>query len=193
MKEQTAFFELIINILDNKQTDSNIIIGGDFNVALDINLDCHGSNPFQKESAKTFKDLCLSNDLVDIWRIRNPTEKCFTWRQKNPLIQRRLDYWLISDSLQEEIDSALTKTAIKSDHSAIILKLSSGENQKHGLSYWRFNSSLVDDAIYAKMINESYPLWLQEFSEITDKRVLWDIIAKQQNQSPEETDKTSQN
>ena len=26
------------------------------------------------------------------------------------------------------------------------------------------------------MINDSYPTWLQEFDEVTDKRVLWDLI-----------------
>ena len=29
----------------------------------------------------------MENDLVDIWRIRNPDNKNF--RQKNPIIQRR--------------------------------------------------------------------------------------------------------
>ena len=52
-------------------------------------------------------------DLVDIWRIRNPTVKRFTWRQKKPIIQRRLDYWLVSDSLQDDIDSVDIKTSIK--------------------------------------------------------------------------------
>ena len=41
---------------------------------------------------------------IDIWRIRNPDVKRFSWRQKNPAIQRRLDYWLITDSLQEEVE-----------------------------------------------------------------------------------------
>ena len=45
----------------------------------------------------------MENDLVDIWRIRNPDNKKFTWRQKNPLIRRRLDYWFISGMLQEDV------------------------------------------------------------------------------------------
>ena len=43
----------------------------------------------------------MTYDLVDVWRIRNPNKRNFTWRQKKPLIQRRLDYWLISDGLQD--------------------------------------------------------------------------------------------
>ena len=45
----------------------------------------------------------MNYDLVDICRIRNPDIKKFTWRQKSPIIQGRLDYWLISDSLQDDV------------------------------------------------------------------------------------------
>jgi len=43
---------------------------------------------------------------VDIWGMRNPDNKRFTWRQKNPIIQRRLDYWFISDVLEEDESKA---------------------------------------------------------------------------------------
>ena len=52
--------------------------------------------------------------------MRNPTVTRSTWRQKRPIIQRRLDYWLVSDCLQGGIDSVDIKMSIKSDHSAII-------------------------------------------------------------------------
>ena len=55
-------------------------------------------------------------DLVDVWRIRNPRVTRFTSRQKKPMIQRRLDCWLVSDSLQDGIDLVDIKTSIKSDH-----------------------------------------------------------------------------
>ena len=51
------------------------------------------------------EDMIIEHDLVDIWRIRNPTDTRFTWRQKSPLIQRRLDYWLIINDLQEDVES----------------------------------------------------------------------------------------
>ena len=44
------------------------------------------------------------NELSDIFRIRYPDSRQFTWRCKNPLKQRRLDYLLISDSLQHEVE-----------------------------------------------------------------------------------------
>ena len=77
--------------------DSSFVIGGDFNVIFDQDLDGRGGIKKTKELVKILEDICLEQDLIDIWRVRNPTEKRFTWRQKTPIIQRRLDYWLVND------------------------------------------------------------------------------------------------
>ena len=95
--------------------------------------------------------------------------KRFTWRQKKPLIQRRLDFWLISDFCQEDIEKSDIISSINSDHSAItILHFSSIDRQKHGPSFWKFNASLVDDTNYTALLTESLPAWLAEFSDVTD-------------------------
>ena len=60
-------------------------MGGDFNATLDSELDCSGAKPFTKEFVKQIQDLCLDFDLVDIWPIRNPKSKRFTWKQKKIL------------------------------------------------------------------------------------------------------------
>ena len=125
---------------------------------------------------KCIQDLCLDYDLVDIWRIRNPETRRFTWRQKNPLIQRRLDYWLISDACQEDIEKPDIISSINSDHSAVFLHFNNIERQKHGPSFWKFNASLAEDINFVTLLNESMPTWLEEFKEISDKRVLWDLI-----------------
>ena len=104
-----------------KKKKKKIILGGDFNVTLDPDLDCSGGNPTKKDSVKHVQDVCLNFDLVDIWRVRNPECKRFTWRQKNPFIQRRLDYWLLGDSYQEEVEGVDIISSINSDHSAIVL------------------------------------------------------------------------
>lgn len=87
-------------------------------------MDGSGGNPTYKDSAKLLDEVLAQNDLVDIWRIQNPDIKRFTWRQKTPLIQRRLDYWFIDDSLQDDITKIdIALTAIRTDHSAVILEI----------------------------------------------------------------------
>ena len=122
--------------------------------SIDTDLDCSGGNPSKKDSTKNISDLCLDFDLVDIWRIRNPETKRFTWRQKRPLIQRRLDYWLISDDCQEDIERTDIISSINSDHSAIVLHFNNTGKQKHGPSFWKFNASLAEDDNFITLINE---------------------------------------
>jgi len=78
--EQSTFFEEVREELDNfcLAEDCNIIMGGDFNVIFDIDLDGNGGNPKRKKSVKCIDNICLANDLVDIWRIRNPNVKRLT-------------------------------------------------------------------------------------------------------------------
>lgn len=179
VREQCSFFENLQEKLDSLIIDDEnykVIIGGDFNVVNDLELDCCGGTPKEKESTKILYSICSNYDLIDIWRTRNPDRKLFTWKQKKPLVQRRLDFWLISDICQDEVEETNIKTAIRTDHSAITISFNSLDEQARGPSYWKFNSSLVDDDYYVSMINEKIPEWLEEFNEVLDKRVLWDLI-----------------
>ena len=118
--------------------------------------------------------MVVEHDLIDIWRIRNPTDARFTWHQKTPIIQRRLDYWLVRDCLQVDIDTVDIITAIKSDHSAITLGMNSLDESLPGPSF--LNSNLVNDSDYCQLISANYNVWLEEFKEVLDKRVLWDLV-----------------
>ena len=75
--------------------ECRVIIGGDFNIILDPNLDGSGGNPKLKDSWDKAENICCNLDLIDIWRIRNPGVKRFSLRQKISTIQRPLDFWLI--------------------------------------------------------------------------------------------------
>ena len=102
--------------------------------------------------------------------------KQFTWRHKRPFIQRRIDYWLISNDMQDDIENVQITIAIKSDHSAISLSVNSLKDLPFGPSYWKFNSSLLEDETYTQLINSKYAEWLAEFTDIVDKRLLWDLV-----------------
>ena len=100
----------------------------------------------------------------------------FTWRQKTPIIQRRLDYWLVNDSLQDDIVSVDIIPSIKSDHSAITLSINGIDDSKRGPSFWKFNCSLVNDNNYCDLLDTNIKSWLEEFKDVVDKRVLWDLL-----------------
>lgn len=171
ISKQSSFFLTLSDLISEQgqsAPDCKILLGGDFNVTLDPALDCSGGNPSLKESVKFLEDIMMENDLVDIWRIRNPDNKRFTWRQKNPIIQRRLDYWFISDMLQEDVVRCEIITPIKTDHLAIILEIDSLNDQQRGPSFWKFNNSLLEDPLFVQSLREKFPNWLQEINFCDD-------------------------
>ena len=77
----------------------------------------------------------MEEDLVDIWHIRNPKQRRFTRRQKSPIIQGRLDFWLVSDTLQEDVESVDLMPSTKSGPSAITLAFNGIDDSKGGPSF----------------------------------------------------------
>ena len=159
--EQCGFFGNLNQLIENNynNVEQKIVVGGDFNVTFDQDLDCSGGKPTctKKNCVACIQEVRLNFDLVDIWRIRNPDCRRFTWRQKSSFIQRRLDYWLISDNYQEEVVKANIVPSINSDHLAITLHFNSINEQHYEPSYWKFNASLLDDTDYLQMIRNSVP------------------------------------
>ena len=79
------------------------------------------------------------------------------WRQKKPLVQRRLDFWLIDNALLEDSDQVDITPSIKSDHSAIVLSINNTDRRKSNtwsLLFGRFNTSLLDDKDCVEMVNK---------------------------------------
>ena len=66
--------------------EHNIIIGGDFNCPLNPRLDKQGGNLVPRANVvSAIEDLQTTFNLHDIWRIKNPDVKSYTWSQKSLL------------------------------------------------------------------------------------------------------------
>ena len=50
------------------------------------------------------------------------------------------------------------------------------EEIRRGPSFWKFNSSLLEDEVYIKLVTDKYSDWLEEGKDLQDPRVLWDFI-----------------
>ena len=112
-----------------------LILGGDWNCVQHAQLDTQGiSYPYKPK--KWFLRLIKKFDLLDIWRLVHPTEKQFTWRHISLNLFSRLDYWLISSSLQYTVQNTDIRPAIRCDHNAVSLKIKISEN-KRGRGYWK--------------------------------------------------------
>ena len=62
--------------------NKNVILGGDFNLFFNTSLETQGGNPIlKKKSLAKLIEIKETLDLCDIWRIRNPKSKHFTFHQ----------------------------------------------------------------------------------------------------------------
>ena len=167
-----------LNRLIDDHHEYEIIFGGDFNFIWDAELDSDGGNPKLKYSSiAALQSLADCHDIIDIWRCRNPNSKRFTFRQTTPLIQRRLVYIFISNTMQEAAEIDIIP-AIKTDHSAVILNiLPQFSFNKRGPSYWKFNNSLLSDKSYVELIQREINLILADPPlELTDPRARWEFL-----------------
>ena len=113
--------------------EASFIVEGNFNCHLNPVLDKKGGSLTPQKSVVTSVD-CFQEepDLVDIWRVQNLITKGFTSSQKSPKIFCQLDYWLISNSLQDFVSSSCILPAIKTDHAAIVLDMTNKEKHNRG-------------------------------------------------------------
>ena len=79
--EKFVFFKDVSDILKGAtvEQDHPFKVGGDFNIILGHVLDGQGANSKRKDSGKIVEDMPAELDLVDLWRIRNPTVTRFIW------------------------------------------------------------------------------------------------------------------
>ena len=153
---ETSQVEFLREINDLPES---IIWCGDFNCPFD-RIDTSSGNFKPKSKTITLlRGIIDSFDLCDIWRVRSEAKCQFTWRQNTPYIQRRLDYFLVSNTMQSIIKDVNITNAISMDHSAIVLQVFSPGQTTLGSSHWRLNVTLLENEQYLNEIKENLPNW----------------------------------
>ena len=101
-RDQIQFLRKLSRVI-SKLGNYPLVMGGDFNMIRNIELDYFGhskSNVLGRFN-REFEEFMQELRLQDVWRIRYPSKKQFTYTQKNPYMQSRLDYWLVYENLEE--------------------------------------------------------------------------------------------
>ena len=82
-------------------------IGGDFNSIINCNLDKKMEIRIHQKRKNKIIDIMYNFNVTDIWRDKNPSKRKFTWHSNTkPPVSCRLDYFLISDALNNVIKNA---------------------------------------------------------------------------------------
>ena len=158
-------------------SDDNVIIGGDFNCPLNPSLDKKGGILIPRQHViNSIENIQNEFTLNDIWRIKNPNTCSYTWSKSHPFIFCRLDYWLISDNLNDLVTNVDILASIKTDHSSIVLELEEIKESCKGPGFWKLNTSHLARPDYVEMICRELPNWLEDAKDLSDKRTKWDWL-----------------
>lgn len=158
--------------------DRDILVGGDFNICQNPELDKKGGTlESASRAAKNLVSLKEELQLIDIWRLRHPTLRRYTRRERSlgGFVQSRLDFWLVSNHLEYSIGKLGIEPGRRSDHSIVYLQLELVESFKRGKGFWKFNTSLLKDEDYVTKINSCIEQCKDKYKYLEDKRLAWDV------------------
>ena len=188
-KDQILIMREIMKTVNSMDipTETYMIWGGDFNFCFDLELEAYGGNPMPKnKSIETMETIMQEYDLCDIWRLRNPVLKRYTWRgagqgkssTPGKFLQRRLDFFLVSDELQPFVVNCDIIPAPSTDHSAITMKFETFQEGKRGPSFWKFNNSLLENEKYIIELTHKIKSYKNNLNEnnITSPQLRWELL-----------------
>ena len=132
------------NVIQNGS--SKVILCGDFNLVFNPLLDKQGGNPVTNfKCHNTLLNWMEETNSLDIWRIRNPKVRKYTWvSNTKPPIFCRLDHFLVFDTVANKILECNILPGYCSDHSLISLTINTDSNTT-GRGLWKLNSNLLAD------------------------------------------------
>jgi len=155
---------------------NNLIIMGDFNIVLNIKLDkLGGRSTTHFKCRQKVLDWMEEKNLLDIWRIKNPNTRKYTWTSNHkPPIKCRLDFFLISDNLTGHYKNCDIVPGLRSDHNCATLTLENLDLPR-GRGLWKFNSSLLHEERFKEEVINTIKSTAENNKE-ADKRLLWDTM-----------------
>ena len=172
--ERVKFF---VNLHDffNDNIDAETIIGGDFNCTMDSDNDRQNCSVKNDVGQVDLHYLSNMFDLEDVWRRRFPDNKEYTWQGRDRM--SRIDYWLTSTSLDNQIEQVNHCYAPYTDHRSINLILRTDEIEQ-GKGIWKMNTSniLTDD--FKEMFTEMWKQWQLKKADYNDINTWWDVGKK---------------
>ena len=166
------FRELFHTIISFQIPD--IMIIGDFNIALNPALDHLDQKQYTPKAVNIVGEFSEALDLVDVWRTRNENKKQMSWYRRKAFSTKlsgsRIDFALTSISLTNVVENIQYSYGHKTDHALLMLELGT-RNKTRGLGYWKFNKNLLHDKVFVNTANKIIDSAEGKFRPATDEKV----------------------
>lgn len=154
-EDRPEFFVNFFKVLESRHNDS-LMLGGDFNTSINEDKDLYNNKGVNHVRKRVIICEYLdAKNMLDIWRIRHPETRHFTWRKPDAknLVMSRLDYFFLSQDLAMRTNSVEIKTRYSSDHCRLLLNINLAELHR-GKGYWKFNNLHLSDPVFVEVMNK---------------------------------------
>ena len=172
------FFQSVMEVIENMPND-NRIVGGDFNLVLQLDKDKKGGRfSTHKQAQETLLNWMEDSDMVDVWRMQHKNLSQYTYHTTYPSdISCRLDFFLVSFGMLQYVHKSSITHGYLTDHSSVRIIINTAM-QPRGRGFWKLNTSLLKDQEYVTNIKDAIQLTVENNANATPL-LLWDTIKLQ--------------
>ena len=172
---RTFFFDKLRQQLSTKYLT---IIGGDYNMVEDVNIDRRGGtlSASHQRGLTELDKLKDDHQLIDIWRTQNKYKREYTWKSKDGKIRSRLDRFYLSKTFINQYVTADNYPCLWSDHNFVTVHLSFRNKQdKRGRGFWKLNTQILTEREYKEEITQFITYWKTKQTDYNDVIKWWEI------------------
>ena len=129
------------NLWDLAFRNLDTIMAGDFNCVPDTHLDkWGGDNTFEDEGIMHLDTFADSPSLEDVFRVKNPTAKLFTWFNGPHSVGCRLDHFYTPIASRSQVRGHACDPFLYSDHHIVSINVQLRHSNPCGQGIWKFNT-----------------------------------------------------
>ena len=170
---QIPFLQKVTHLLVSKLCISNVIMVEDWNTTLS-HLDKTGGLPWGETAYRNgllspMKEL----NLVEVYRRLCPNSKTYTYETKNKKLKSRIDFFIITKHLINQVKRIETHPSIAPDHKAVFLSIEIDHAPARGPGNWKFNNMLNE---YINLIKGNYPLFQEKYQNVENRQLYWELL-----------------
>ena len=154
----------------------DMVLMGDFNTSFGTSdkKGLKGNLPGHPKVVEYLNEYFNENNLLDIWRVRHPNQRRFTFFRKKPhVLMERLDYIFVSGSLSNRILDSGIEPSYLSDHAIPHVTFSDAEIDQKGPGYWKLNIKHLEDEDFQQIVVDTIDYCCNLYDDI---KLRWEMM-----------------
>lgn len=175
---QLEFLESTLEMLDSVK-EGLLLVGGDLNSVMDLEWDkscCPGKGLRSLHSKTKVHDLLTRLHLVDVWWLRNPSQRDYTYYSPRHMVFSRIDYFLTDAPSRASITSCTIGPMLWTDHAWLECTVNIVEKTETH-KRWSFDNTIL----LSEFWREELARELKEYFQINESDqmplpTLWDAM-----------------